>query len=464
MSRILKSAALSLTAALACPIVFPGAARAQGETKPSIAQPDRGSTLPTPGTTPVTPAVPIVPESGATLPVPPEASPPEIDAGAEALIKQASSSYKALTSLSELIEVAVNVPNEKPQNMRIRVYFQRPGKALVQMSDEAGTSTIAADGRMISLMVPQVKGKYMQRAVPEPVNPIEVALQRTAGVGPGLDLWLSGQDVLAQIRPVLSSLKMGAPEQIEGVDVESAVLSLKSRSGPVTMTFSFGKNDHLVRRVRMERTLKAPDGKEAKMTMTELHREVQPDAAIAPALLKFTPPSGYKKVDSLEPPTYDEKLKVGVMPYAINAKDLSGKALNLNQYKGKVVLLDFWATWCEPCMMEMPALQAAYKKYKAQGFDVIGISSDESKGDLQGVIKARSIGWRQVFDGAEGPINAKYKVVAIPTSFLIGRDGKIAAINLRGPELEPAIKKALAQKAPVAKGAKPAAKTAKPKK
>ena len=451
MSRILKGAAtLTLTAALACPIVLPGAAIGQ-PTRPGATPPDRGSTLPTPGATPngapVNPAVPIVPESGSTLPVPPEATAPEIDAAAEALIQQASTSYKALTSLSELIEVTANVPGEKSQNMRIRVYYQRPNKALVQMSDEAGTSTIAADGRTVSLMVPQVKGKYMQRPLPEPANPIEVALQRTAGVGPGLDLWLSGGDILAQIRPVLSSLKLGAPEQIEGVDVESAVLSLKSRSGPVTMTFSFGKNDHLVRRVRMERTLQDPQGKETKMTMTELHREVQPNAVIAANSIKFTPPAGYKKVDSLEPPTYDEKLVVGGAPYAINTKDLSGKALNLAQYKGKVVLLDFWATWCGPCMMELPALQAVHKKYKGQGFDVIGISSDESKGDLQSVIKARSISWRQVFDGAEGPINARYKVVAIPTSFLIGRDGKIAAINLRGPELEPAIKKALAQKA-----------------
>jgi thiol-disulfide isomerase/thioredoxin len=454
MSRTNKSVAF---VTLLYPVFLPLIARGADASKPAIAPADRGSTLQAPGAVPTVPTVPVVPEGGSTLPAPPEASAPEIDATAEALITRASASYKALQSLSELIEVKADVPDQKPQVVRIRVYYQRPNKALVRMTDEMGTSTIAADGRTISLMVPQVKGKYMQRAVPEPANPIEVALQRTAGVGPGLDLWLSGADVLSQIRPVLSSLKMGAPEQIEGVDVESAVLSLKSRSGPVSMTFSFGKTDHLVRRVLMERTLKNPEGKEVKMSMVEVHREVQPNNAIAPALLKFTPPAGYQKVDSLEPPTYDERLKVGVAPFPINAKDLSGKTLNLAQYKGKVVLLDFWATWCGPCMMDMPAVQAVYKKYKSQGFDIIGISSDETKADLQSVVKARGLGWRQVFDGTEGPVNAAYKVVAIPTSFLIGRDGKIAAINLRGHELEPAIKKALAQKATAAKPAKPGA-------
>ncbi len=438
MSQILTRAAI--VAALLCPVALPLAVQAADE-KPAL---EHGSTLPTPG------VVPTVPEVAPAKP-----APPEIDEKANVLFATASASYKALTSFSELIVVTATVPNEKPSVRRTRVFYQRPSKALVLMSDDEGTSIIAADGKTLSMTVPQVKGKYMQRALPEPVNPVDVALQRTGSVGPGLDMWLSGEDLLAQVRPSISSLKMGVAEQLEGTDVESAVLTLKGRSGPVTLTFSFGKNDHLLRRLLMERTAQGPDGKEAKVTIAEAHTEVKPNDTIAPASLKFTPPMGYKKVESLEPPTYDEKLVVGGAPYAINAKDLSGKALNFAQYKGKVVLLDFWATWCGPCMMEMPNVEAAYKKYKAQGFEIVGISSDESKNDLQKVVKGRNLGWRMIFDGAEGPINAKYKVVAIPTSFLIGRDGKIAAINLRGPELEPAIKKALAQKTTAKTAVKP---------
>jgi len=132
--------------------------------------------------------------------------------------------------------------------------------------------------------------------------------------------------------------------------------------------------------------------------------------------------------------------------------DLNGKPANLWQYRGKVVLLDFWATWCGPCCDEVPNVVKAYNKYHNKGFDVLAISLDNSRSDLVGFIKKNHVPYRQVYDGQgwEGAVPKLYGVDAIPHSILISRTGKILAIDPRGTALAPAIQSALANKVPVA--------------
>lgn len=142
-------------------------------------------------------------------------------------------------------------------------------------------------------------------------------------------------------------------------------------------------------------------------------------------------------------------------PYAIGktfpdfkVKDTEGKELSLSQYKGKVVLVDFWATWCGPCMKEMPHVIKAYKKYHPKGFEIIGISFDRSKERLDKVVKEKKMTWRQYFDGQgwKNELGKKYRISSIPTTFLIDKEGKILAKNLRGKQLEEALEKALGDK------------------
>ena len=110
-----------------------------------------------------------------------------------------------------------------------------------------------------------------------------------------------------------------------------------------------------------------------------------------------------------------------------------------------MLLLDFWATWCPPCVAEMPNLKEAYDKYHAQGLEIVGVSLDRDRAALQSFVKSRKLAWPQIFDD-KGAMAKIYGVRAIPFALLVGRDGKIAAVNLRGDDLEAAVKAALVKK------------------
>lgn len=131
-------------------------------------------------------------------------------------------------------------------------------------------------------------------------------------------------------------------------------------------------------------------------------------------------------------------LKVGATFPDFDVKDLAGAPLSVAKFKGKAVLIDFWATWCGPCITELPAVLAAYSRYKDKGFEIIGISLDRDEATLKRFITDRKMTWPQYFDGQEwrSPLAAKYGVNAIPATYLLDGEGRIVAKNLRGPALE----------------------------
>lgn len=128
--------------------------------------------------------------------------------------------------------------------------------------------------------------------------------------------------------------------------------------------------------------------------------------------------------------------------------DLTGKPLSIASYKGKVVLIDFWATWCGPCREELPNVIGIYKKNHGQGFEIIGVSLDSDRDRLESFIKAKDMTWAQYFDGAgwNNQLAKKYGVDSIPMTYLLDRNGKIIGKELRGEELVAAVAKALADK------------------
>jgi thiol-disulfide isomerase/thioredoxin len=126
----------------------------------------------------------------------------------------------------------------------------------------------------------------------------------------------------------------------------------------------------------------------------------------------------------------------------------AGDKFDLKSLKGKVVLVDFWATWCGPCLQEVPNMLENYEKYHDKGFEIVGVSIDKEREDLEGFMAERKLPWIILHEnGARNDPNAMhYGVNAIPFMVLIGRDGKVISMEARGPELTEHLNRLFAEK------------------
>jgi peroxiredoxin len=123
--------------------------------------------------------------------------------------------------------------------------------------------------------------------------------------------------------------------------------------------------------------------------------------------------------------------------------DLEGKTRKLSDYRGQVVLLDFWSTWCGPCVASAPKLVEVYEKFQARGFEIIGIDSNDTPEKLRQFIGDKKMRWAQTMEEDNGPIHTLYRVIGWPTYYLIGQDGKIIANRIKVADLPAQLEKLL---------------------
>lgn len=133
-------------------------------------------------------------------------------------------------------------------------------------------------------------------------------------------------------------------------------------------------------------------------------------------------------------------------PIEVKGKTIAGEDFDIAQYKGKVVLVDFWATWCGPCIAEMPHIKEVYAKYHDKGFEIIGVSLDYKKEDLEEYVKAEKIAWVQLYHVGENPdesnpIAKYYGINGIPTGILVDREGKVVSLQALRENLDEELEK-----------------------
>jgi peroxiredoxin len=133
---------------------------------------------------------------------------------------------------------------------------------------------------------------------------------------------------------------------------------------------------------------------------------------------------------------------VGVNPPDIQLKNQNDSVVSLHSLKGKVVIIDFWATWCGPCRLANKTLKKLYNKYQSQGLEIFSISNDYTTTDWKRGIKADKINWLQVFDEG-GKISNAWRIGYLPFTFVLDKTGKIVAADVEARNLEKEIKKLL---------------------
>jgi thiol-disulfide isomerase/thioredoxin len=126
----------------------------------------------------------------------------------------------------------------------------------------------------------------------------------------------------------------------------------------------------------------------------------------------------------------------------LSARDLEGRRLAADEFRGKVLLVDFWATNCGPCLAEFPNLKQLYRKYNRQGFEIVGVSFDESPRIVEAFRERARLPWRMVMNQSpEGTLSRAYRTETIPALFLVDRKGNIAEVDVRGHDLRRVVEK-----------------------
>jgi thiol-disulfide isomerase/thioredoxin len=140
---------------------------------------------------------------------------------------------------------------------------------------------------------------------------------------------------------------------------------------------------------------------------------------------------------------YQKRARLVGHPFEVAGVTIEGQLFDWSEYEGKVVLIDFWATWCGPCLQELPNIRANYEKFREQGFEVVGVNLDDDPQDVQAFFSVQKLPWPTVLStdpqtrGMKTPLAVESGVEFIPFIVLVGRDGKVAALNVRGEKLEP---------------------------
>jgi thiol-disulfide isomerase/thioredoxin len=372
----------------------------------------------------------------------------------ETLIKSAESAYKACSSYSDETSIRFSVKmGAKSDNQQTEYLwsFAKPAKLAVAVQKNGNGLSLFSDGETLTSYIAK-ENRYTAEKAPADLGMLIAAspVGQNLTIGDGIfAVKFLHKDFWNQLTKTFTKIEYVGEEVLDSISTDH--IRLHHSSGRMAMDVFLDQSSHLVVRcsgdigplMQMSASAQQPQGSQPpSFLIEESHRNISVNKPVKDEIFKFTPPADAKKVETLFESEQPAAPKPGNKAADFTIQSLEqNKTLKLEDYKGKVIMLDFWATWCGPCRMEMPALQKVHISNKDKDFVFIAVNVREPMQKVADFIAKQKFTFAVGMD-ADGQMAMKYGVSAFPTLFLIDKKGTVQAVHMG---YDPNIEKTLQQ-------------------